>query len=338
MPVVGWTGWIGWIGWHVCFGVYQRCAYLSATVDWLLHHPHPIYTCNSDLAVKMATRTHSLHLLLALIVSSFPHFACSQSTDRNVLGCVTANLIVSICHSLTPSLRTATAFTQSAPCLCYSSSAWAPGIFDAAHSLCYSYLSTASPAYVASATSINRGPIPSTPCRLAGNVLLATTTATDTSLFLSQTTDVNYMACTSVQNALSNCEILSPGFASLTDPKTQASCICYSGLVWKPTLFDNAWKSCLTFYSTAATAQFSAVTAAGLTSTPCALAGDVRAGSKTVTGSAGVTETGKSSGGVGIFPGPTGTATTRSAGTKLEMPIFLIFVAWILHGFFSVGY
>ncbi|KAH8878614.1 hypothetical protein GQ53DRAFT_833015 [Thozetella sp. PMI_491] len=184
-----------------------------------------------------------------LILLSQPVFG--QVTDTNALACGTANAIVSICRSINPALVTASQFYSSAPCLCYSSTAWAPGIFDHYHSLCYSYLSTASPAYVASATSINHGPIPSDPCRLVGNILTAPVTVTDTALSITQPTDVGYSACQSVGNVVNNCEQLSPGFSTQTDPKTLASCLCYSGLAWKPSSFDNAWSSCVKYYSTA---------------------------------------------------------------------------------------
>lgn len=220
-------------------------------------------------------------LFLSLLLQLRPVLA--QITESNALGCATANAIISICHSISPALSTATAFYLSAPCLCYSSSAWAPSIFDNAHTRCYSYLSTASPQYVASATSVLGGPIPSAPCSQVGNLLQASTTATETSLFISQTTDVNYQACNVVQNAARYCQSMTPAFSTMTDPKEQASCLCYSGFLWKPTLFDNAWGSCLKFYSTGAVSQYTALAnrPGGITSAPCALAGDVRAGATT---------------------------------------------------------
>ncbi|KAK3998226.1 hypothetical protein QBC44DRAFT_386593 [Cladorrhinum sp. PSN332] len=202
-----------------------------------------------------------------------------EVTDPNLLGCVTANAIVSICYRATPSLSTATAFHQSASCVCYYSAAYAPAIFDDAHSRCFSYMSTASPQYVASITSVG-GPVPSKPCGRAGNILSAPSTITDTSLFFSQTTDVNFQACQTVGNVVAMCASLTPGFSTITDPKSQASCLCYSGIVWKPTAFDNAWSSCVRYYSTGLPQQYSSLSngPGGLTSTPCAVAGDVRAG------------------------------------------------------------
>ncbi|KAK4168362.1 hypothetical protein QBC43DRAFT_330896 [Cladorrhinum sp. PSN259] len=250
----------------------------------------------------MAPRFCTLFVLFLLQTGNI----LAQVTDINALGCATAAAIVSACASLSPQLSTATAFAQLAPCYCYSSLAWAPSIFDNAHTRCYSWLSSVSPQAVASETSRLGGPIASSPCGQAGNIRGATTTATEQSIVNSRTTDVNYQACLTIQGAANQCASLTPGFQSITEPKSQASCFCYSGLVWNPGLYDGLWGSCLSYLSTGSPSQYSALVnrPGGITTSPCALAGDIRAG---------VTPT---PGDSTSFSTPTRTSSTTSTSTS----------------------
>lgn len=57
-------------------------------------------------------------------------------------GCYLLSSALSVCTSLTPEFTTL-APSQQAPCLCYSSTVWAPDIFDDAVETCASFASTA---------------------------------------------------------------------------------------------------------------------------------------------------------------------------------------------------
>ncbi|KAK4228627.1 hypothetical protein QBC38DRAFT_453999 [Podospora fimiseda] len=252
----------------------------------------------------------SSHTLCLLFLYFAPIWA--QLTNVNALGCETARAIVSACVGLTPALASATAFYQGAPCYCYVRTAWAPSIFDNAHTRCYSWISSVSPQAIASETARIGGPIPSSPCKQAGNLLGAPSTATETELIISQTTDPNYQACQTAQMALERCASLTPGFTTITDIKSQASCLCYSGLVWNPSRYDSVVVNCLKYLSTGSPSQYSALVnrPGGFTTTPCAMAGDVRAG---------VTP---GPGGTTPFPTPTQTTTTTfSSTTSSFLPV-----------------
>lgn len=74
----------------------------------------------------------------------------------------------------------------------------------------------------------------------------------------------------------SSCTAATPNFLDL--PFTQeASCLCYSGTVWQPSTFDNAFQKCLSHMSTASPSQWSAMGGTALITTPCVKAGNVAA-------------------------------------------------------------
>ena len=79
--------------------------------------------------------------------------------------------ILSICNYSTPGLITFTDFSSEAPCLCYSSSSWAPSIYDGYLGTCISYLSASNPAEYSSVTFAAGGPPVTTPCEKVGDVL-----------------------------------------------------------------------------------------------------------------------------------------------------------------------
>ncbi|KAH7390094.1 hypothetical protein BKA64DRAFT_678360 [Cadophora sp. MPI-SDFR-AT-0126] len=56
--------------------------------------------------------------------------------------------------------------------------------------------------------------------------------------------------CSYVVLILSACQILSPGFVSLT-PESKAPCLCYSDTAWAPQLFDEAIETCASWAQTA---------------------------------------------------------------------------------------
>lgn len=229
-------------------------------------------------------------LVMFLAASRIPSVT-AQTPNPDAQACQTASAIISICISASPELSTATAFSSTASCACYSSSSWAPGVFDNYHAACYAFYSTASPALVEQASSYFHGPIPSDPCSEAGNVLRATRIATDTTLKLPQTTDPANAPCRYVESVASSCARASP--ASVNTPGQSAafpaSCLCYGSAgtngaltAWKPMVFDNSWAACINYFSTANPAQYTSITASpGFEITPCADAGDVRSASTT---------------------------------------------------------
>ncbi|KAI1618809.1 hypothetical protein EDD36DRAFT_43279 [Exophiala viscosa] len=74
----------------------------------------------------------------------------------------------------------------------------------------------------------------------------------------------------------------------------EASCLCYSGTVWQPSVFDNAFQTCLDHLSTASPSAFSAMGGTDVPSTPCAEVGDVVATPALLTSSSATTVLGNS--------------------------------------------
>jgi hypothetical protein len=58
-------------------------------------------------------------------------------------------------------------------------------------------------------------------------------------------------ACNVVGQAIAICNTLTPGFNTL-QPTAQAHCLCYSSTSWRPSIFDNAVKTCADYAFTAA--------------------------------------------------------------------------------------
>lgn len=84
--------------------------------------------------------------------------------------------------------------------------------------------------------------------------------------------DPGYTSCNPALSMLSACTIATPNFLDLPF-SVEASCLCYSGSVWRPGVYDSYWDVC---NSHLATASPSAFTALG-PSSPCQLVGDVKA-------------------------------------------------------------
>lgn len=75
-------------------------------------------------------------------------------------------------------------------------------------------------------------------------------------------------------NMEASCTVATPDFLSM-DFTQEASCLCYSGNVWQPSVFDNAFQTCFIHLSTASPSQFTAMGGTDLITTPCIKAGDV---------------------------------------------------------------
>ena len=86
--------------------------------------------------------------------------------------------------------------------------------------------------------------------------------------------DPGSTSCDAWLSLEASCAATTPNFLSL--PFTEeASCVCYSGTVWQPTVYDNYLKTCLSYLSTASQSQFSALSGTGLPTSPCAEVGNV---------------------------------------------------------------
>jgi hypothetical protein len=196
-----------------------------------------------------------------------------QSSMTNEACLSQASMVLS-CEFATPGIATQDVSHQG-ECLCYSASTWIPDLYDSNVAACYEYLSTANQLPASS----SNGPIITTFCRHLGNILSATATdsASSTSLAaISMTNDPNFQACQFIANDYDNCAPYTSDFSNLPW-SVQASCMCYSGLAFQPSMFDVHWQSCLKFQSTAQPEFYSSTIAASNFpgTTPCAKVGDV---------------------------------------------------------------
>jgi hypothetical protein len=164
--------------------------------------------------------TFSLHVLSAVKANLLFNRAPQVTTLPP--ACSTVEAAISFCESVSPGFATLDP-TNQAPCLCYSSTSWDPEFFDGAVATCASGLSAQgdlagySTVEVLAGFCTSIGPIPSS-----------------TALPI---------ACSSVVEALSFCESVSPGFATL-DPTNKATCLCYSSTSWDPEFFDGMVATC----------------------------------------------------------------------------------------------
>ncbi|KAL9020475.1 MAG: hypothetical protein Q9185_002248 [Variospora sp. 1 TL-2023] len=104
-------------------------------------------------------------------------------------------------------------------------------------------------------------------------------TITDTAAAAAATSLLRQPGCSSFVSKLDDCESATPGFTNYDLWDSQASCFCYEGSRYQPSTFDNYYRSCLAYASTAVP-EFYTLLAVGpsddVVSTPCASVGDVR--------------------------------------------------------------
>ena len=91
-----------------------------------------------------------------------------------------------------------------------------------------------------------------------------------------QSADSGITSCDAWFNMEESCTVATPSFLDLTSTAQVASCLCYSGTVWQPSVFDSAFGVCLRHFSTASPAEYSYLGGAAMESF-CVQAGDVRA-------------------------------------------------------------
>ena len=218
--------------------------------------------------------------LYFLLFISLLHSTSAQLLDLNREACLTMDIGISRCLERSPDLSSATSFATLASCLCYpvNTDTWAPYVYDNYALSCLSYFSSASPEYIRSFTAAGNR-FPTAQCELAGNVLSAAATLTDTIVPDPRTTNPSYRACISAKRLQSNCLILTPSLTTArTDITAMASCLCYSVSTWMPTVYDNLIGSCYSWYSSMEPEQYAEAISEGLLTSPCVTVGDVRAG------------------------------------------------------------
>lgn len=115
---------------------------------------------------------------------------------------------------------------------------------------------------------------------LLPSILAATITAPPRPLLPRQSADAGSTSCDLWLNIEASCTSATPNFVNLAF-SSQASCVCYSSSVWQPSVFDNALDTCLSYLSTASPAQFSSISGNSIPTNPCALEGNILAGSTT---------------------------------------------------------
>ncbi|EPE34164.1 hypothetical protein GLAREA_07177 [Glarea lozoyensis ATCC 20868] len=225
-----------------------------------------------------------LKLTYLQLITALLSFVAIAQENGNAAACRTVSSVIAACERLTPGFTSFTNFNFQAPCLCYASTYWFPNGYDGWIQSCDAGWQTGNPSAYAVATSSNGGPLVTTPCHKVGNILnSAEFTGPVTALVRSvpppSITNPGEAACATLVGAAAYCNSQSPGFSTLTDFRSQASCYCYSALVFNPTTYDSLWPACVRFLSTASPAlytQFSANGAPVLTTSPCASVGDVR--------------------------------------------------------------
>jgi hypothetical protein len=224
------------------------------------------------------------------------------------------------CAAATSDFTLLTDFASQAPCLCYTSSTWAPDAYDSALATCLSYFSTASPEYYTS--SLNGPNLPRTPCLEVASIIgPGVSGVTSSPASASASSDPNLSACLSFESISSSCDAQIPGFATEAI-SAEENCLCFTSGTYAPSIFDGYWSSCLNYYSTASPEIYSSSLGgdAGVRS-PCALFVPTAAGtaSTALPTTAAATTTMASSGAGVTSIGPTSTSiplTTAAATTK----------------------
>jgi len=235
------------------------------------------------------------------------------------------------------------ASTDAAGCLCYSSSSWAPQIFDEAVSSCAVYAETAIPQaytlvsdfegfctavgdYQASPSPAARTTTPIAPVTTAPVVGVTTSpeptpiattpvilpAASSSAAAASGSVDIfSNPACSFLSYAFSFCNSATPGFSTM-DASLQAPCLCYSSTKWSPNGFDGPVQTCADFVSTAEPSAYPTFAAVeGF----CSSVGDVEIGAAATSSGAAASATG-GSGGVGFGSGGSGGIGFTASGLK----------------------
>lgn len=138
-----------------------------------------IATCcaGSDLTAMASCFSNALEGVSGSTASSVPPSGtitssaspADSSADPNFRACAQAESLIDECNSQTSGFTDLSNFSSQAPCLCYTSSTFAPSIFDGYFESCLAYFSSASPRDYSSITAQNGGTQGS--CSAVGDVV-----------------------------------------------------------------------------------------------------------------------------------------------------------------------
>lgn len=82
-------------------------------------------------------------------------------------------------------------------------------------------------------------------------LLLFATAPVHSQIVLPDLGDSNFKGCAPAISIMNSCVSEDVRFATVTDHSSQAACACYTSSTWAPTVFNSAYKSCLSYYVTA---------------------------------------------------------------------------------------
>ncbi|KAG9233541.1 hypothetical protein BJ875DRAFT_42104 [Amylocarpus encephaloides] len=254
---------------------------------------------------------------------------------QNPTGCLSALSAIDFCSSVSPGFLTYSA-TRQAPCLCYSSATWVPGIFDGWVSSCAGYARTAEPSVYPIISSL--GGFCSSVGNVRGNRASRTTTAsfttdstttssTSSPTITSKPTSISGnggfglgnedSGCSVVSSLLNSCVTTSRGFTDL-ETESQAACLCYRSSSWVPSTFDNGIQTCAEYIKTAHPTDYSVVSALGGF---CTGVGDVLKPSTTMTLTGGDTSPSTIVGNTGVPGVPTDMPNTPTSDPTNTDPV-----------------
>lgn len=199
--------------------------------------------------------------LLALL----PTVISQGASSTGAAACAYINGFQSSCAGGNPDF-TLLPFTSQASCLCYYSTAWNPDNYDSAFTTCISHIKTALPSDYFKITSFNGGPLPTAPCRGAGNVRH----------YSELKIDDNLVACNNIAALADNCSSKYPSGFALNSPfQSRAPCLCYRNAdpnSYIGPIYDSSAFSCFKYYSTADPVVYSSLlklNGGNLPSPPC---------------------------------------------------------------------
>ncbi|KAF7506404.1 hypothetical protein GJ744_011758 [Endocarpon pusillum] len=133
-----------------CGAVYPEIANCCLSSD-----PTAMATCVSNALEGGSGSTASSVPPSGTITSSAS--PADSSADPNLGACLQVGTIIDNCNSQTSGFTDLSTFSSQASCLCYTSSTFAPSIFDGYFESCLSYYSSASPRAYSSLTAENGG-------------------------------------------------------------------------------------------------------------------------------------------------------------------------------------
>jgi hypothetical protein len=144
-----------------CGPVYPVIATCCASTD-----PVAMASCVANAFEGSSGSTASSGSPSGTITSASP---ADSSADPNFSACAQFETIIAECASQTPGFSDISSFSSQASCLCYTSSTFAPSVFDGYFESCLAYFSSAKPRAYSSLTSQNGGTQGS--CSSAGDVV-----------------------------------------------------------------------------------------------------------------------------------------------------------------------